>query len=128
MSILSPNPMSYFVCDETSPFDIEFTDGHIKGVCILLCVSVVTRKLYLIPMKLQNLTNIIQALEIISYCHGQVNLILDQHKTRIALGNRPRVTKLDPEHQAHPKLPTLFNLLHDNKTNQKGYNNKNCFW
>ena len=36
-------------------------------------------------------------LEIHLFCHSQVNLFLDQHKTCIALGNRPRVTELDPD-------------------------------
>ena len=29
ISILSPNPISHFVCNETDPFNIEFIDGHI---------------------------------------------------------------------------------------------------
>ena len=44
MNILSPNPMSYFACDETGPFNIKFTDRLFQGIFMLLCVSVVTRK------------------------------------------------------------------------------------
>ena len=90
---------------------------------MLLCVSVVTRKLDIFPIKQQNLICLIQALEMLLFWHGQVNLILDQHKTGIALGFRPRVTELSPEYHTRQKLPTLFNILHDNKVNllaQKG--------
>ena len=49
MNVLSLSPISYFVCDETGPFHIEFTDRHKRKVYMLLCLSVVTRKLYIMP-------------------------------------------------------------------------------
>ena len=67
-------------------------------------------------MKLQNSTYLIQALDILFH-QGQVNSILDQHKNHLALGNKPRVTELDPKYHTHPKLPTLLNLLQGNKDN-----------
>ena len=78
-----------FFCDETRLFHIEFKDGHKRKVCMLLCVSVITRKLYIMHMEAQDLPSLFQALEMLLFCHGTVNLILDQHKMCIALGYRP---------------------------------------
>ena len=46
-----------------------------------------------------------------------MSILLDAHKTRIALGNRPKAAQLDPRYNTHPKIPTLFNLLNDTKEN-----------
>ena len=49
MNILSPNPISYFVLDETGPFNIEFTDGLVKGI-FMLYVSVWSLESYISPL------------------------------------------------------------------------------
>ena len=115
MNVLSLSPMSYFVCNETGPFHIEFIDGHRRKVYMLLCVSVVTRKLYIMPMKTQDLTSLVQALRMLLFHHGKFNLILDKHNTHITSENRPITIELDPEFHKNNKLPILFNLLNNKK-------------
>ena len=66
-------------------------------------------------MEAQDPPSLVQALEMLLFCHGRVNLILDQHKMHITLGNRPKNVELDPEYQTSDKLPSLFILLKDNK-------------
>ena len=117
MNVLSPSPTDYFSCDEAGPYQIEFLDGTARNVYLLICVCVVTRKVYAIPMQQQSISALIKSLEMLLFRHGRVSIILDAHKSRISLGNRPRAAELAPEYNLHPKTPTLFNILHDSKEN-----------
>ena len=64
MEFSKPDPLAVCQLDETGPFFLG-KDGHFVKVWMLIAVEVVTRVVYLIPLKSQSTTELVMALDIL---------------------------------------------------------------
>ena len=67
--IFSQNPMQFLVGDELGPLKISLKTGTFK-VWLLICVTVVSRKIYIIPLENQSTLSLVKSLDILSAQNG----------------------------------------------------------
>ena len=82
---LSDQPLSVIQIDETGPLYLG-KDGFYVKVWVLIAVEIVTRLVYLIPLKSQGTTDLIKALDILQNRRGKISrIVVDQLTGHVAL-------------------------------------------
>ena len=82
---LSDQPLSVIQIDETGPIYLG-KDGYFVKVWILLAVEIVTRLVYLVPLKSQGTLDLITALDILQTRRGRLSrIVVDQLTGHVAL-------------------------------------------
>ena len=88
---LSDQPLSVIQIDETGPIYLG-KDGYFVKVWILLAVEIVTRLVYLVPLKSQRTVDLITALDILQTRRGRLSrIVVDQLTGHVAL--KPKYNK-----------------------------------
>ena len=108
---LSNEPLAVIQIDETGPVFLG-RDGHYVKVWILIAVEVVTRLVYLIPLKSQGTTDLVMTLDISQNGRGRLSrIVVDQLTTHAALktnnthGLQPSVKNVSPTLRDITKRP-----------------------
>ena len=82
---LSDQPLSVIQIDETGPIYLG-KDGYFIKVWVLLAVEIVTRLVYLVPLKSQGTVDLIKALDILQNRRGKLSrIVVDQLTGHVAL-------------------------------------------
>lgn len=103
----SKNPLSIVAVDETGPYYIQDGKGGYETTHVLVCVEIISYRVYLIPLPRLDTATFVRALEILQATRGRfTTLILDDHST-----HRPLEQASQPDEIARKRRTMLEGVM-----------------